>query len=290
MFPKSILIALVVLALVSMACGVNIDLPAVDQIQVGPEVTENINVTQPGGAGDVTKLTLDFGAGELFIAPGSQSALVEGTATFNVDDLGPEVTVEGNDVRVETGDWEINSIPKFGDDFKNEWNLKLGNVPMDLVINAGAYKGEFDLGGLAIQSLLISDGASDVRLEFSLPNLVEMDTMRYTTGASHVELSGLANANFDDMTFKGGAGGYELDFSGELKRDATVTIDAGFSGVTLIVPEGVSARVFVDSGLSDIDIGGQWEKSGDQYILTGEGPRLTINVNIGAGSLTLRNN
>jgi len=289
MFPKSILIALVVLALVSMACGVNIDLP-VQTIKVGPTVTEDIDVPQPGGAGDVTKLTLDFGAGELFIAPGSQSALVEGTATFNVDDLGPEVTVEGNDVRVETGDWEINSIPKFGDDFKNEWNLKLGNVPMDLVINAGAYKGEFDLGGLAIQSLLISDGASDVRLEFSAPNLVEMDTMRYTTGASHVELSGLANANFDDLTFKGGAGGYELDFSGELKRDATVTIDAGFSGVTLIVPEGVSARVFVDSGLSNVDVGGQWEKSGDQYLLTGEGPRLTINVNIGAGSLTLRNN
>jgi hypothetical protein len=132
MFPKSILIALVVLALVSMACGVNIDLPAVDEIQVGPEVTEDINVTQPGAAGDVAKLTLDFGAGELFIAPGSQSALVEGTATFNVDDLRPEVTVEGNDVRIETGDWEINSIPKLSDDFKNEWNLKLGNVPMDL--------------------------------------------------------------------------------------------------------------------------------------------------------------
>jgi hypothetical protein len=288
MFPKSIFIVIVVLALVSMACGVNINLPA-KQVKVGPAVTEDIHVSRPSGADVVTKLTLGFGAGELSLAPGAQSALVEGKATYNVSDLKPKVTEDGSDIQIETGDWEINSIPKFGNDFKNEWDLKLGDAPMDLLINAGAYKGTFDLGGLALQSLRISDGASDVRLDFSSPNLVDMDTLRYTTGASHVELSGLANANFDNLVFKGGAGNYRLDFSGELKRDATVTIDAGFSGLTVIVPEGVSARVFVDSGLANVDVGGQWEKSGDEYSLAGEGPRLTINVNIGAGSLTLRN-
>jgi hypothetical protein len=288
MFPKSIFIAIAAVALVSMACGVTINLPVTD-IKVGPTVTEDINVPNPAEAGAATKLTLDFGAGELKLAPGAQSALVEGNATYNVSDLKPKVTVDGSDVLIETGDWEINSIPKFGDNFKNEWNLKLGADPMDLAINAGAYKGEFDLGGLAIQSLRISDGASDVRLDFSSPNQVDMDTLRYTTGASNVELSDLANANFEEMVFKGGAGSYQFDFSGELKRDATVTIDAGFSGLTVIVPEGVSTRLFVDSGLSNVDVGGQWEKSGDEYTLSGEGPRLTINVNIGAGSLTLRN-
>jgi hypothetical protein len=99
----------------------------------------------------------------------------------------------------------------------------------------------------------------------------------------------LANANFENLVFKGGAGNYQLDFSGELKRDATATIDAGFSSLTVIVPEGVSTRVFVDGGLANVDVGGQWEKSGDEYTLSGEGPRLTINVNIGAGGLTLRN-
>jgi hypothetical protein len=288
MFPKQIFIAIAIVALVSMACGVNINLP-VKNVKVGPAVTEDISVPNPAEAGTVTKLTLNFGAGELSLAPGAQSALVEGKATYNVSDLKPKVTVDGSDVLIETGNWEINSIPKFGDDFKNEWDLKLGDAPMDLSINAGAYKGEFDLGGLAMQSLRISDGASDVRLDFSSPNQVDMDTLRYTTGASHVELSGLANANFENLVFKGGAGSYQFDFSGELKRDSTVTIDAGFSGLTVVVPEGVSTRLFVDSGLSNVDIGGQWEKSGDEYTLSGEGPRLTINVNIGAGSLTLRN-
>jgi len=288
MFPKSIFIAIVAVALVNMACGVNINLPIKD-IKVGPTVTEDIKVPNAAEAGAATKVTLDFGAGELSLAPGAQSSLVEGKATYNVSDLKPKVTVDGSDVLIETGNWEINSIPKFGNDLKNEWDLKLGDAPMDLAINAGAYKGELDLGGLAIQSLHISDGAADVRLDFSSPNRVDMDALRYTTGASHVELSGLANANFEDLVFKGGAGSYQFDFSGELKRDATVTIDAGFSGLTIIVPEGVSTRLFVDSGLSNVDVGGQWEKSGDEYTLSGEGPRLTINVNIGAGSLTLRN-
>jgi len=288
MFPKSFLIAIATLALLAMACNISFNLP-VKEVKVGPTVSEVIQVPLPAKAGEVTKMSFHFGAGEFNLAPGSTSSLVEGKATYNVVELKPQVTVSGNDVQIDTGHSNIEGIPRFSNDFKNIWDLKLGDVPMDLFIQAGAYKGQFDLGGLAIQSLDISDGASDVRLNFSAPNKAEMDTLRYSTGASHVELAGLANANFDTLTFKAGAGEYKLDFSGALKRDATVTIDAGFSGVTIVVPEGVSARVFVDSGLANVDVGGKWEKSGNEYTLAGTGPRLTINANIGAGSLTLQN-
>jgi hypothetical protein len=89
------------------------------------------------------------------------------------------------------------------------------------------------------------------------------------------------------MIFKGGAGEYTLDFSGELKRDATVSVDAGLSSIKIIVPEGTAARVIVDRGLANVDIDNGWEKSGNDYSTTGEGPRLTINVNLGAGNLEL---
>ena len=288
MFPKTFFIMLAVLALVTMACGITIDLPA-SNLKVGETVTEEIKAPLPAASQPPTRLTLGFGAGELLISPGASGALVQGTATYNVKDLKPEMTIGTDEVLIETGDLEIGGIPNFGKDMENTWDLKLAAAPMDLTINAGAYKGEIDLGGLSIQSLKVSDGAADVTLGFSAPNLVEMDTLRYNTGASQVELTGLANANFESMTFKGGAGNYTLDFSGLLKRDATVTVDSGFSSVTVVVPEGVSARVFVDSGLANVDIGGQWEKDGNEYTLAGEGPRLTININIGAGSLTLRN-
>jgi hypothetical protein len=160
---------------------------------------------------------------------------------------------------------------------------------MRLTIDAGAYEGTMDLGGLALQNLEVSDGAADVKLQFSQPNTAEMDIFQYKTGASSVELRSLANANFSNMNFKSGAGNYTLDFSGELKRDASVTIDAGLSSVKVIVPEGVDARLFYDGGLSNVDISGAWEKSGNQYTQPGDGPRLTINVNMGAGQLNLSN-
>ena len=93
--------------------------------------------------------------------------------------------------------------------------LKLGETPMELEINAGAYQGQYEFGGLALTGLTIKDGASDVDLSFSEPNRTEMSVFRYETGASNVELTGLANANFSTLIFNGGAGDYTLDFSGD---------------------------------------------------------------------------
>ncbi len=287
MFPKRIFIILLMLALVSMACSININLP-VEKIKTGDLVEEDIVVPAPDSS-DQLRLTLNFGAGEMNLTPGDESTLVSGTALYNVKTLKPSIEENDNEVVIKTGENELKGLPSFGDEFKNEWNLKLGSAPMDLVLNCGAYKGNFELGGLNLKSVRVSDGASDVTLEFSQPNLTEMETFRYETGASSVELLGLANANFDNMVFKSGAGSYTLDFSGELQRDATVTIDTGFSSIKVIVPEGVSARVFVDGGFSNVDVGGAWEKSGNDYTQDGTGPRLTINVNIGAGSLELSN-
>jgi len=285
MLSKPIFFIIVSLVLLSLACGVTINLP-VTEVKTGPLRTEEIFV--PAQDESPVNLVLAFGAGELRIQPGAENGLVEGVAIYNVDDLKPVVAVVGSTVRLETGNLELNGIPSFRKELRNEWDLRLSDHPINLTINAGAYKGDIELGGLAIQTLKIADGASDVQLRFSEPNKLEMSTLRYDTGASSVELLSLANANFDRLVFKGGAGDYHLDFSGELKRPADVTVDAGISSVTIIVPEGVSARVFFDGGLSNVDISGAWEKSGDDYFLSGEGPRLTINVNIGAGNLDLR--
>jgi hypothetical protein len=288
MISRKIFVVILVLALVTMACGVNVNLPLRD-IKTGPTQTEEIRVPGLADPSQVAQVTLGFGAGELKISPGAGSDLVSGIATYNVEDLRPEVSVEGDNVNVDTGDLSIEGIPSFNRDFINEWDLQLGEGAMELIINAGAYKGSLDLGGLALQSLEVNDGASDVDLTFSEPNSGEMGTFLYKTGASNVELRDLANANFEVMTFKSGAGDYTLDFSGELKRDATITLDAGLSNVTVIVPQGVSARVLFDGGLTNVDISGDWEKDGSQYVLDGSGPQLTFNVNMGAGQLELRN-
>jgi hypothetical protein len=285
MKSTGLIVVVLIFALVSMACGLQINLPEVD-LKTGPTETDDLFVALPDGNA-VQDVELKFGAGELNLAPGAQEGLIEGTATYNVADLKPEIRT-GNTIEIQTGDLELNGIPNFGNDLINEWDLKLNTHPINLRISAGAYQGRMELGGLSLQSLHVTDGAAEVQLSFSDPNLVGMGNLRYETGASKVELTGLANANFETMNFQVGAGEYTLDFSGDLQQDASIDVDAGISSVTIIVPEGTNATVFVGGGLNDVNRSGAWDRQNDEYSLSGSGPSLTFNVSMGAGSLNLR--
>lgn len=268
-----------ILALTALACGISAPEPPTPQ----PEVTEDIKVEYPDA--DEINLKLRFGAGELILNPGA-ALLVDGTATYNYDELKPEINTDGSDVEVRVGDGDVNIFPNLNN-IKNEWDLELGDQPMNLSLESGAYEGEFELGGLALTRLDIKDGASNVEISFSKLNPVEMSTFTYNTGASDVKITGLANANFSLFDFSSGAGDYTLDFSGELQRDASVKIETGLSNFIIIVPEGVNAVVTVQGGLSNVNAGSSWERSGSDYVQKGEGPTLTFVIEMGAGNLTL---
>jgi hypothetical protein len=286
MLRKPVFVAFLVVALVSLGCGISFNLPERD-LKTGATQTEAISIPEPEG--DAAKVTLSFAAGRLILAPGAQATLVEGMATYNVNDLKPKIETTGDQVEIRTGDLQISGIPRFGKDVENTWDLKLGTMPMDLRISAGAYEGDFELGGLSLRSLDVTDGAAQVDLNFSKPNAIEMETLRYETGASNVKLTGLANANFRKMTFRSGAGDYTLDFTGELQQDTALEVFSGVSKITIVVPDGMAAVVRFKGGLSNVNTSGGWEKSGDQYQMQGSGPALTIDVDMGAGSLELRN-
>src|ERR1044071_3691585 len=240
-----IISAILVLALASLACGFSIDLPAREK--AGPEVKESITVADPKS--DQTRLTLSFGAGKLTLTPGAEN-LVDGTVTYNVKELKPEIQKTGNSIEIKQGDFH--NLPPFKD-LKNEWDLKVSDTPLDLTVQAGAYEGDLELGGLSLKSLTVKDGASHVEVSFLEPNQTKMALLRYETGASDVKLTGLANANFSTLTFSGGAGNYTLDFNGELQRDATVKVDSGLGNLSLIVPENVNAKATVESAAVNIN-------------------------------------
>jgi hypothetical protein len=282
---KPLLAVILVLGLVTMACGVTIPV----QVKTGPTVTDTIDVPYTPGNTQVYAVTLSFGAGNFTLKPGAEGAVVSGTATYNVEDFKPKVTINKNVIHVEQGNLKLGGIPNFKNNIRNDWLMQLGNVPMRLSISAGAYTGRYELGGLSLENLSISDGAADVDLAFSSPNRVDMDTFSYTTGASSVKLSNLANAHFAEMKFRSGAGDYRLDFSGDLRFDTSVTIESGLSNVTIIVPVGVSTRLNFEGGLTNVSKSGGWEKNGDEYTQSGSGPTFTIKVKMGAGSLNLRN-
>lgn len=282
MFRKLFIIILIPSMLLT-ACSFTITLPEMQK--AGPTVVDQINVPLPASATQAVDLSLKFGAGILKLNSGA-STLVSGTATYNVSDFKPVVTVNTSSVSIEQGNWQLTGIPDITN-IKNEWDLTLGSVPIALTIEAGAYHAEYELGGLALTELSISDGAAEARLNFASPNPTGMSLLSYKTGASNVSLIGLGNANFASLEFDSGAGNYTLDFSGQFQRNASVHIGTGVSNLTLIIPSGIPVQVTVDGALSNVTYGSGWDKRGNVYSQPGTGPQLTIVVEIGAGNLTL---
>lgn len=289
MQTTKILLAIAVLALVTLACGFDVDLPITTDIKTGPTVTDDIEVPYFGDPNAPVDITLAFGAGELYLSPGAEGSVLSGAATYNVEDLKPKISIEDGVIEIKTGNLEIDGIPNFKESVKNEWDFNLGAMPMDLSIRAGAYVADFELGGLSITDLHFSDGASEVVMEFDEPNLVEMNTFRYETGASDITLRDLANANFNTLIFESGAGKYELDFSGQLQHDANVFIETGLSTMTIIVPDDMNVKLSIEGGLTNVSSRGDWEQSGNIYTIEGSGPLLTITLEMNAGNLILTN-
>src|SRR5512135_1377431 len=98
---KIFLIPIVLIALVSLACSVTVNLPGTN-VKTGQTVTEDINIPPLADNTATANVTLGFGAGKLNLTPGG-TALVSGTVSYNVAAFKPLVTSNGSDISIEQG-------------------------------------------------------------------------------------------------------------------------------------------------------------------------------------------
>lgn len=272
--------ALLSTALVLISCSFIVDLPIE---RTGATQTFEINEALEPDAESSTVI-IEMGGGNLNLDSGSD-ALVDGVINYNFPGLKPTIIRDGSEVKIiQKADTTI-SLPQ--GKLVNDWELKLGTTPLDLRINSGAYEGNLNLGGLAINNLSISDGASSSRVYFDAPNPVVMSQFSYTTGASDVELHGLGNANVSQINFGSGVGNYTLDFTGENKIDCEVFLKSGVSNIKIIIPENARAEVNISGGLSDVNLMGTWTVVNNQYSTGSEGGLIRINIDMAVGELAL---
>jgi len=278
----TIMIILSVIVLVTMACSFTINLPT---IKTGPDQTFGIKEALPTSS-DPINLAIKIGAAKVDFSGGAKG-LLDGSIVYNVIDWKPVIT--RTDTNLEVSQGKVSNVGGINvGEIKNDWTLKFSDkAPINLSIDAGAYQGKMDFTGVPLKSLVIHDGASDNVVSFDSVNPVNMTKLDYTTGASTVTLNGLANANFDSMSFTGGAGTYNLDFAGTLQQDANVKIDSGVSTIKVVIPAGMKAVVNVEGGMKNVSTQGTWTVNGSSYTTEGSGPTLTLDINTNLGTLTL---
>jgi len=264
-------------------------------IDTGQVYTDTIYAPVPQDFA-VVSLDINPDIGKLILTSGSTDALLKGTATYNVEQLHPDVTVNGRNVRIDhdTGKGApiLLSILSFvRTDIENVWNLELGNVPMELIINAGTASSEIELGTVSLVDVSISQGiTSNFDMAFTKPNQINMESFEFnSTITDKATFTGLANTRASHMHFWVGAHDYVLEFTGELQNNINVLIEGGLSSVTIVVPEGTAAEVSVGQSQDvTIDASDNWQKSGNRYTLSGQEYTISITVEADTGTLKLR--
>ena len=256
-----------------------------------------LEVALPAKEAGPVELVLRFGAGQLSLTPAARrTPLLSGQATYNNELFTPTVRTEGRRVTLSAGDGRL-ELAEFIDswgkirDHLNRWELEVAPVPMELELELGASSTTLELGGLPIRRLRMSQGAADLVLSFDRPNPTEMTSLTFSGGASGCTLKDLANANAARVEVYGGGGTFFLDFSGRLRRDLAVKVEAGAGEVTLSVPEATTIEVQTHTGLALVDFRGTWNKSaGGLYRhagAAGQGPKITVDAAVLAGKLRL---
>jgi hypothetical protein len=277
--PLKILL-LLVLTGTMLACTLSVNVP---EIQTGVTETKTINENLIEGTNPL-RISIQMGAGSLNIAPGATSS-VEGTVDYNVMDWEPKITNSGNLIEITQSNTNTVGVPS--GQIVNLWDIQLGSEPMELTISTGANEGTFDLSGLSLSRLSVSDGASKTNVTFSQPNPIVLEKLEYHTGASEVSLNGLGLAHIRNLEFYGGAGSYRIDLSGQIFEDMNVKISAGMSDFTLLIPKETHTIVTINGGLSNINASGTWTIKDSSYETgTGE-PTITVNVDMAVGNLSL---
>jgi len=235
----------------------------------------------PLGEVDLLKVTIKFGAGKLGLISGEEDVF-EGNFQYDKSILKPNIRYE---ILGETGILTLSqSIKKelnLPFPLKNIWNLKLpSGVPLQLYINTATYSGNIDLTNLQIENLYLSSGASQTNIVFNQPNLIDLKNINIKAGASFIKMLGLANANFDEMNFTGGAGSYTLDFSGNLTKKSKVSINVGAAKIILKIPSNTGTKIiFRNFPASKLDIVG-FKKINDQTYISPEYGKSTAELDI----------
>ena len=164
------------------------------------------------------------------------------------------------------------------------------DVPLTLRIEVGAAESDVELGGLQLRRVAYKTGASESHVRFSRPNSVECDALTFEAGAAEFTATGLGNSNCRRMGFHGGVGDVTLDFGGEWRTSADVTVKIGIGELKLVLPRDLGVAIHLNRFLTSFDRSGFTKRGGVYYSdnYAAASYRLTLNIDAAFGGIDVQ--
>jgi len=270
-------------------------LPSIPSLLVfGPTVTaaqelQTLAVSRRASGETKLDVSVRYGAGRLQVIDSDSGLLYSMRLRYD-----PESTrsiAEYEDGRLEVGVQARSGLPgAYGED-GGELALALGrDREIDLTVEFGAGELDVDLGGLSLHNLAVKTGASDSRVNISSPNPVALSRASFEVGAASLEVREVGNLNVERLDVSAGVGSVTLDFNGDWRQDAEVSLRIGMGSLELSFPADLGVRVEQSGFLASFD-GGGLVKRGDAYYSadwdTAE-HRVLVDIEAAFGSTTVR--
>ena len=228
------------------------------------------------------RVHVKYGAGVLLVRPGDSGALYRMELRYDQDATEPRTRYE--DGLLEIGvDRVGRGINLDRDDESGRLELALTReVPLYLDLEFGAARADFDLGGLALRGLEVETGASDTRIEVSEPNPAEMEVASIEMGAANLVATQLGNLNAERIRVEAKAGKATLDFTGEWRRSAEVSVDLDLGAAELRFPRGLGVQLTTDVFLTSLDAQEMIRRGDDYYSLNWDSADTRVTVELEA--------
>jgi len=211
---------------------------------------------------------IDFAAGDLFIRQSSDRSLFRMDLKYDPVRYQPIDSWDADRLTVRLG------VDKRGD--RDSWPRKdpltqravielSPDVDLTLEANLGATESSLELGGLRLEDLLLTTGASDTELRFSKPNKMLCRRAQVTTGAAAFVATNIGNAGCRAWLIEGGVGQVRLDLDGEWPEDARMQIRMTVGAIRLEAPRSLGIRITMDRFLASFSHAG-FSRSGKTYL------------------------
>lgn len=177
----------------------------------------------------------------------------------------------------------------------NEWLLFFSDeVPLRLAFELGMAEADLDFTGLRVERLSVESGMARATLAFDEPNPVVMDVLEIDAGMSRFEGRRLGNARFEQFTLEGGAGSFDLDFTGgPLPPGARADLSVGMASLQVTLPADAPVVLYApDSWLARVEVPNGFVKRGKglwhSERVAREADAFVVRIDAGMGKVVVK--